>query len=101
MNSRLDLRNIEKARVDPPYDRRASFKEGVGRVLWFRQTASIATTSAFATTPATQKPGTSKKTSGQKEGGMLQPQQSSSVLFKIIKVKDYLFFVLNFICMLK
>ena len=31
MNSRIDLRNIEKFRVDPLYDRRASFKEGGGK----------------------------------------------------------------------
>ena len=53
----------------PEQTRRASFKEGVGRVLWFRQSAPIATTSAR------QGPGTSKRTSGQKEGGMLQPKQ--------------------------
>ena len=72
--------NNEKAREDPPCDRRASFKEGVGRVLWFRQSAPNATTSAK------QAPGTSRRTSGQKEGGMLQPQQKSSplFLFKII-----------------
>ena len=45
----------KRAREDPPYYRRASFNEGIGMVLLFRQSAPI------ATTPATKERGTSKE----------------------------------------
>ena len=63
----------------PPYDRRASFKEWMGWVLWFPQSASI------ISTPATKRARNLQRTSGQKEGDELQPQQ-------VLNFKDNLFY---------
>ena len=71
----------KRAREDPPRDRRASFKEGVGRVLWLRQSAPKSASTSAHTQQNQQEPGTSRRTFGQKEGGMLQSQQKSSLLF--------------------
>ena len=89
-------KTTKRAREDPPRDRRASFKEGVGRVLWLRQSAPKSASTSAHTQQNQQEPGTSRRTFGQKEGGMLQPQQKSSLLFSRLFSFKFIYFLLQF-----